>query len=53
MTETRHQDAISGRYSEATPLSQAHFGRDRLVMPGGVKGAYFHAPYPLTSDALK
>jgi glutamate-1-semialdehyde 2,1-aminomutase len=48
MSETRHLDAISGRYSEARPLSQAHFGRDRQVMPGGVKGAYYHAPYPLT-----
>ena len=48
MSETRHLDAISARYSEAHPLSQAHFGRDREVMPGGVKGAYYHAPYPLT-----
>jgi len=50
MSEVRQPDAISARYSHARPRSQAQFDRDRQVMPGGVKGAYYHTPYPLTMD---
>ena len=35
-------------YRATSPLSRAYFERARKVMPGGVKGAYFYEPYPLS-----
>jgi len=36
------------QYRAGSPVSAAAFERARQVMPGGVKGAYYHDPYPLT-----
>ncbi len=35
-------------YTAENPSSLEQFDRDRKSMPGGAKGAYFYAPYPLT-----
>lgn len=41
-------EAIESAYCDESPRSRVQFERDRKVMPGGVKGAYFYKPYPLT-----
>ena len=38
------------RYRAGSPRSGAAFEQARSVMPGGVKGAYYYAPYPLTVE---
>ncbi len=43
-------EAVSERYSAAHPRSRALFERVRKVMPGGVKGAYYHPPFPLSLE---
>ena len=43
-------EAVSERYSAANPRSQALFERVRKVMPGGVKGAYYYPPFPLSLE---
>lgn len=37
-------------YRAATPRSLEEFERTQAVMPGGAKGAYYYAPYPLTME---
>lgn len=37
-------------YRAASPRSRAHFERAQSVMPGGVKGAYYYRPYPLSME---
>jgi glutamate-1-semialdehyde 2,1-aminomutase len=34
----------------ASPRSKAYFERAQSVMPGGVKGAYYYCPYPLSME---
>ena len=34
----------------ASPRSREEYQRAQAVMPGGAKGAYFYAPYPLTME---
>ena len=41
---------IEKRYRDTHSNSQLHFDRVRKVMPGGVKGAYHHLPFPITMD---
>ena len=36
-----------GSYESETPASRSAFERAAAVMPGGAKGAYYYAPYPL------
>ena len=40
--------AIETTYATESPSSRGQFERDRKSMPGGAKGAYYYAPYPLT-----
>ncbi len=40
--------AVERTYASETPSSREQFERDRKSMPGGAKGAYFYAPYPIT-----
>ena len=40
--------AIEQTYATESPGSREQFERDRKSMPGGAKGAYYYAPYPLT-----
>ena len=40
--------SVRERYRAASPRSRAAFDRANAVMPGGVKGAYYYEPYPLT-----
>ena len=42
------QDALLERYRALTPNSHAAFLRACQSMPGGSKGAYYYAPYPIT-----
>jgi glutamate-1-semialdehyde 2,1-aminomutase len=42
------RDKLLDEYCAATPNSRAAFERARQSMPGGAKGAYFYAPYPIT-----
>ena len=49
-TSTECGPAVEERYRAGSPRSGAAFERARAVMPGGVKGAYFYNPYPLTVD---
>ena len=42
--------SLEETYRAGSPRSQALFERVRTVMPGGVKGAYFYKPYPLTME---
>ena len=39
---------IEATYRTESPGSQEQFDRDCKSMPGGAKGAYYYAPYPLT-----
>ena len=39
---------IEATYATENPSSREQFDRDRESMPGGAKGAYYYAPYPLT-----
>ena len=39
---------LEERYRVGSPRSKELFERACKTMPGGVKGAYFHQPYPLT-----
>ena len=39
---------IEATYATESPSSREQFDRDRKSMPGGAKGAYYYAPYPLT-----
>ena len=43
-------EAVTQRYSAAHPRSQELFERVKKVMPGGVKGAYYHPPFPLSLE---
>ncbi|MBI5878572.1 MAG: aspartate aminotransferase family protein [Chloroflexi bacterium] len=38
------------RFEREIPRSRAAYERARAVMPGGAKGAYFYAPFPLTLE---
>ncbi len=40
--------ALQSRYDAASRRSKAYFERARSVMPGGVKGAYYYPPHPLS-----
>ncbi len=40
--------SLEDSYREGSPKSQEYFERTLASMPGGAKGAYFYAPYPLT-----
>lgn len=42
--------SIEDRYRAGSPKSQTYFERCSMTMPGGAKGAYFYAPYPLTME---
>ena len=42
--------SVEERYRVGSPRSEAAFEQARAVMPGGVKGAYFYKPYPLTIE---
>ena len=42
--------SVRERYRAASPRSRAAFDRANAVMPGGVKGAYYYEPYPLTFE---
>lgn len=44
----QQKDVILAAYRAATPNSRAAFERARQSMPGGAKGAYYYAPYPIT-----
>ena len=39
---------VEATYTAESPGSQEQFEQDRKSMPGGAKGAYYYAPYPLT-----
>lgn len=39
---------IEADYRTESPSSREQFARDCESMPGGAKGAYYYAPYPLT-----
>ena len=39
---------IEATYATESPSSREQFDRDCESMPGGAKGAYYYAPYPLT-----
>lgn len=41
---------VRERYRAASPRSRAAFDQANAVMPGGVKGAYYYEPYPLTVE---
>ena len=41
---------LEERYRTGSPRSKELFERACKTMPGGVKGAYFHRPYPLTMN---
>ncbi|MDA0744919.1 MAG: aspartate aminotransferase family protein [bacterium] len=43
-------DRIEEGFRKGSVKSQEAFERACKVMPGGVKGAYFYSPYPLTMD---
>lgn len=47
-TSAESGPSVEERYRTASPRSRAAFDRANAVMPGGVKGAYFYQPYPLT-----
>ena len=42
--------SIEDSYRAGSPKSRAYFERCSMTMPGGAKGAYFYAPYPLTME---
>ena len=42
------RDELERRYFEATPESRRRFEAARAATAGAVKGAYFHAPWPLS-----
>ena len=42
--------ALEEAYRAANPRSKAYFERAQSVMPGGVKGAYYYRPYPLSME---
>ncbi|MBS10540.1 MAG: hypothetical protein CME19_02910 [Gemmatimonadetes bacterium] len=42
------RDTIEAIYRDRTPTSRQLFEEGRSVNAGAAKGAYFHAPYPLT-----
>ncbi len=42
--------SVEDRYRAFSPRSRAAFDQANAVMPGGVKGAYFYPPYPLTIE---
>ena len=44
------RDKLEQRYLEATPESRRRFEAARASTAGAVKGAYFHAPWPLSMD---
>jgi glutamate-1-semialdehyde 2,1-aminomutase len=47
-TTVQTHDGVLDAYRAATPNSRNEFERARKTMPGGAKGAYFYAPYPVT-----
>ncbi len=49
-TSAESGPSVEERYRTASPRSRAAFDRANAVMPGGVKGAYFYQPYPLTVE---
>lgn len=49
-TSAESGPSVQERYRTASPRSRAAFDRANAVMPGGVKGAYFYQPYPLTVE---
>ena len=53
MTNTATQDptaSIEEVFRADNPRSEEYFARACKSMPGGAKGAYYHAPFPLTMD---
>lgn len=50
MSQSHNLDALVDRYRDQHPHSQAQYDRDRQVMPGGIKGAYYYPPFPLTME---
>ena len=46
----RNAETLEALKHAASPRSREEFERARAVMPGGAKGAYFFAPYPLTME---
>ena len=42
--------ALEEVYRVASPRSKAYFEYAQSVMPGGVKGAYYYRPYPLSME---
>ncbi|AWT60548.1 MAG: Glutamate-1-semialdehyde 2,1-aminomutase 1 [Candidatus Moanabacter tarae] len=53
MKDTATQDltaSIEDSYRTQNPRSEELFERACKSMPGGAKGAYYHAPFPLTMD---
>lgn len=49
-TSAESGPSVEERYRTGSPRSRAAFDRANSVMPGGVKGAYFYQPYPLTVE---
>ena len=47
---TRQFTAIENRYRETHAGSNERFERARKVMPGGIKGAYYYPPFPVTME---
>ncbi len=43
-------ETLTSAYRAGSPRSREEFERARAQMPGGAKGAYFFAPYPLTME---
>ena len=39
---------VEATYTTESPSSRQQFDKDCETMPGGAKGAYYYAPYPLT-----
>ena len=46
-------DSIEERYRAGSSKSREYFERGLATMPGGAKGAYFYAPYPLAMERGK
>ena len=49
-TSAENRTSLEERYRAGSPRSGAAFEEARSVMPGGVKGAYYFPPYPLTVE---
>ncbi len=49
-TAAEPEVSLEDLYRAGSPRSEAAFERVGRVMPGGVKGAYFYRPYPLTME---